>query len=114
MQGQWQSALKHYHEALQVEMVIGEEHKEIALVLCCLGQVYYRLGDLDSAFEYQERALHFSRSLLDNQSPFMAGLQRIIGNIQNERGNTEDAKARLADSERIRARGSQAHNDANS
>uniref|UniRef100_A0A7S4UX16 MalT-like TPR region domain-containing protein n=1 Tax=Ditylum brightwellii TaxID=49249 RepID=A0A7S4UX16_9STRA len=114
MQGQWQSALKHYHEALQVERVIGEEHKEIALVLCCLGQVYYRLGDLDSAFEYHERALHFSRRFLDDQCPFMAGLQHNIGNIQNERGNTEDAIARLADSERIRARGSQAHNDANS
>mmetsp|Transcript_21225 Transcript_21225/g.31526 ORF Transcript_21225/g.31526 Transcript_21225/m.31526 type:complete len:80 (-) Transcript_21225:333-572(-) len=42
----------------------------------------------------------------------MAGLLNIIGIIQRERGNTEDATTRFAESEWIITHGGQAHNTA--
>mmetsp|Transcript_34032 Transcript_34032/g.51332 ORF Transcript_34032/g.51332 Transcript_34032/m.51332 type:complete len:540 (+) Transcript_34032:62-1681(+) len=100
-QGHSFAALELYHESLQVERVFGEEHKEMALVLFSLGQIYHEVGDLGRAFEYQEHVLQLSRRHLGEQGEFLASVLTIIGNIQNERGNTEDAMARFAESERI-------------
>eukprot|EP00957_Ditylum_brightwellii_P211026 15365680-Ditylum_brightwellii.AAC.1 len=72
IQGLWQAALKTYQEALQAETALDEDHKEITFVLCCLGQVYYELGDLDRAFEHAEHALRLNQRNVEDQSTFMA------------------------------------------
>mmetsp|Transcript_26362 Transcript_26362/g.38204 ORF Transcript_26362/g.38204 Transcript_26362/m.38204 type:complete len:211 (+) Transcript_26362:246-878(+) len=112
-QGQWQTALVHYYETLQVERTLGNEHIGIIFVLCSLGQVYQELGNLDRAFEYQERVLHLSREHVRDQRAFLAGILIMIGNIQIERGNAEDAMARFTESERIMTQVCRAQNAAN-
>mmetsp|Transcript_8683 Transcript_8683/g.12418 ORF Transcript_8683/g.12418 Transcript_8683/m.12418 type:complete len:241 (+) Transcript_8683:851-1573(+) len=108
-QSHWQAALKHYHEALQVEEVLGQERMEVALVLHSLGQVYHELRDWDRAFQYLEHALRLTR-LLGEQNVLLVDLLTMIGNIQNERGNTEDAFTRLTESRRILLQAGQGHN----
>eukprot|EP00957_Ditylum_brightwellii_P205125 15342381-Ditylum_brightwellii.AAC.1 len=109
-QRHWQTALRYYHEALQIERLLGQEHREMAFVLHSLGQVYHELGDWDRAFEYLEHALHLTQRLLGEQNVLLAGLLTTIGSIQNERGNIEDALARFAESRRIILRADQGHN----
>jgi len=112
--GQWQAAIGHYHEALQLERLLGNDHKEIPLILCSLGQAYQKIGDLDNTLKHQEEALCVYRGLSGDQSIFLADLLTMIGNIQIERGNIQDAMARFTESARITIQFRQAHNAANS
>ena len=85
--GNYDKALDLYEESLQVgKRVLGNEHPEIANILCSIGNIHRNISDHDKAMGCYEYALQIRKATSSGENIAVARITHSIGAVHDAKG----------------------------
>jgi tetratricopeptide (TPR) repeat protein len=106
--GELDMALRLYHDFLQIVTMptrLGWKHKDVAVMLRCVAQIYHEQLEYEKAAEMYLKALNLHKTIFGNWHPEVGTTLNTIGNFYYEQDDLENAmkayKEGLAVEERV-------------
>jgi tetratricopeptide (TPR) repeat protein len=89
-----EKALRYYQEFMTITVPkLGETHRDVAIMLKCMAQIYHEQREYDKALSLYEEALNVGRAALGIHAE-VASILNNMGNLYHERGDFDAALER--------------------